>query len=245
MHRVNQLHTASLRVAGRPKLEAEYNQRDYRPHHVWPRLASGKWTDLVRIWRFSQRCNWGGYLLYDRGYEAVSMVKHIQTFRGALLPSAPRVMFSKNRIFGPIQLQNEFENAITQQSCQAVWMLPIVLCVVYYATTWPIRFGTLAAFSSESQNRPSFPDPPCGSTLQYPSPAPLISTRTSKTRSSFSYEIWCECSGNCFITLCFVTIFFVLWRNSRTRAWTSSFWGLWIAHNQTDPVSLLWAASVV
>jgi len=119
------------------------------------------------------------------GYDAASIVKYIRRFRGALLPSAPRVMFSNNRIFGPIQLQNEPENIITRQSCQAVWMLPIVLCVVYYATTWPIRLGSLPAFSPESQTRPSFPDIPCGSTLQYPSPAPLISTRTPKTRSSF------------------------------------------------------------
>jgi hypothetical protein len=62
------------------------------------------------------------------GNEAASMVKHIRTFQGALLSSAPRIVFSNNRIFGPIQRQNETENAITQQSCQAVWMLPIVLC---------------------------------------------------------------------------------------------------------------------
>ena len=74
-------------------------------------------------------------------------------------------MFFNNIIFGPIQLQNESENAI--RSCQAVWMLPIVFSVVYYATTWPIRLGTLPAFSPESQNGPSFPDVPCGSTLQF------------------------------------------------------------------------------
>jgi hypothetical protein len=106
------------------------------------------------------------------------MVKHIRTFRGALLPSAPRVMYSNNRIFGPIELRNVSEKVIRQQSCQAVWMLPIVLRLVYYTTTWPIRLGTIPAFSAESQNRPSFPDIPSGSTLQYPSPAPPISTRT-------------------------------------------------------------------
>ena len=157
------------------------------------------------------------------------MVKHIRTFQCALLSSAPRVVFPNNRIFGPIRLQNESKNAIRQQSCQAIWMLPIVLCVVYYATTWPIRLGTLPAFSPESQNRPSFPDVPGGSTLQYPSPATLISTTTPKTRNFFwnvvivcvckygKHEIGCEWVRNCFITLCFVTVFFLLWRNSRTR----------------------------
>jgi len=67
--------------------------------------------------------------MWDIGYDAASMVKHIRRFRGALLPSAPRVMSSNNRIFGTIQLQNESGNVITRQSCQAVWMLPIVLCI--------------------------------------------------------------------------------------------------------------------
>ena len=149
-------------------------------------------------------------------YDAASMVKHIQRNRGSLLLPAPRVMSSKNRIFGTIQLQNESGNVIKRQSCQAVWMLPIVLCVVYYATTWPFRLGSLPAISTESQDRPSFPDVPCGSTLQRTSPRYFYFHQNTKNQilllkcCSRFCKVWKTLNRVCFIMLCFVTIFFLL-----------------------------------
>lgn len=184
MHRVNQLHTASLRVAWRPKLEAEHNQRDYRPHHVWPRLATGKWTYVVWIWRFSQRCNWGGYCVI-RGMTLRQWVNIFGGFEAHYCPQLQGSCFLIMESSVSFNFKMNRKISITQQSCQAVGILSIVLCVVYYATTWPITLGSLPAFSPESQNRPSFPDYLVAQHFSIPPPAPLISTRTPKNRSAF------------------------------------------------------------